>query len=297
MKPDALNGIHSILPSPFDAQQRLDETSLRRLVDAFVVAGVDGVVSMGVFGEPERLDDGERTRAIEVAIDQTAGRIPVTVGISHPALSVVRARAQAAENCGASAVMVALPVADRRYVEEVRASTLLPVIVQDYPDTTGVRLSVELLASLEDVVVKLEDPPTAPKIAALRDLAPATPIFGGRGGIEAAHDLAAGAVGIMTGFSYPEVLVRIYALWMDGRVDEAYEVYNTHLSLIVFENQPGISLAVRKELLRRRGFIETAVVRSPAAELSAYTQSALDGLVERMERTSGSLLAGQEARN
>ncbi len=285
-----MNGIHSILPTPFDARENLDESSLRRLVDAVIAAGVDGVVTTGVFGEADRLEDDERVRVIEIVVDQTAGRVPVTVGVTHPALRVVVARTLAAERIGAAAVMVAPLVTDRDFVDAVCASTHLSVVIQDYPDATGVRLPLDYLASLEGVLVKLEEAPTAPKIAELHRRVPAMPIFGGRGAVEAVHDLAAGATGFMTGFSYPEVLVEIYSLWKAGKTDEAYAIYNTHLPLILFENQPRISLGIRKEIIRRRGLIDSGITRSPRVELDPHTLATLDGVVARLEREPGNLL-------
>ena len=43
-----LEGVYSVLPTPFTAGGEIDEDSLRRVVDLFVAAGVNGVTALGV---------------------------------------------------------------------------------------------------------------------------------------------------------------------------------------------------------------------------------------------------------
>src|SRR4029079_17822177 len=90
----------------------------------------------------------------------------------------------------------------------------VPVVVQDHPASSGVRLPVDFLAGLANElppgsVVKLEEPPTAAKTAALRRAAPGVSIFGGLGGAALLHELDAGSIGTMTGFAFPHLLVEI----------------------------------------------------------------------------------------
>jgi 4-hydroxy-tetrahydrodipicolinate synthase len=73
-------GVYSVLPTPFTAQGDIDEPSLRRVVDTFVGAGVNGLTALGVTGEVARLDDGERQRVLEIVVDQVRGRVPVVAG-------------------------------------------------------------------------------------------------------------------------------------------------------------------------------------------------------------------------
>ena len=55
-------GVHSVLVTPFAADESLDEASLRTLVDYYVAAGVAGVLALGVLGEADKLSDAERER-------------------------------------------------------------------------------------------------------------------------------------------------------------------------------------------------------------------------------------------
>jgi 4-hydroxy-tetrahydrodipicolinate synthase len=139
-----------------------------------------------------------------------------------------------------------------------------------------VRLTVDFLASIGDIVVKLEDPPTPTKIAALRERVPAVSILGGLGGIALLEELEAGADGTMTGFAFPEMLVEVVEGYRMSDRSRARRAFEQALPLIVVEAQPGIGVALRKEVLRRRGAIADATVRSPARPLDKTMLAALD---------------------
>jgi 4-hydroxy-tetrahydrodipicolinate synthase len=150
-----------------------------------------------------------------------------------------------------------------------------------------VRLPVEFLAGLTEVlppgsVIKLEDPPTATKTARVRSLAPGLPVFGGLGGVALLQELQAGAVGTMTGFACPELLVEIVESHEAGERSRAHAVFARALPLLVFEAQPGVGLGVRKEILRRRGAIVDATMRTPVAGLDQRTLASLDELLEAL---------------
>lgn len=275
-----MRGVHCVLVTPFAPDESLDSGSIPALVDFYVGAGVDGVVALGLLGEANRLADVERREVTERVVAAVAGRVAVTVGVSHPATRVAAERAREAETLGADAVMVAPPAAERGQVLAVRDAVSVPIVVQDHPASSGVRLPVELLASLGEVVVKLEDPPTGPKVAALRAAAPSVPILSGLGGVALLQELEAGADGTMTGFSFPEDLVEIVQAHAAGDLTRARRAYESALPLMVFEAQPGAGPALRKEILRRRGAIASATVRSPAPAVDAVTLSALDALLD-----------------
>ena len=72
--------------------------------------------------------------------------------------------------------------------------------------------------------MKLEEPPTPPKITAVRAAAgDSLGIFGGLGGVYLLEELTRGACGTMTGYAYPEVLVEIYRNVVEGDEERARE--------------------------------------------------------------------------
>ncbi len=145
-------------------------------------------------------------------------------------------------------------------------------------------MPVEFIASLYEhlpsgSVCKLEDPPTPVKMNKLRELEPGYQIFGGLGGVSLLHELDAGSAGAMTGFAMVEMLDEIVSSYQRGDRTAAAAAYERALPLMVFEAQPGAGVALRKEILRRRGAIAHATVRQPAPIPDAFALSLLDDLM------------------
>ncbi|MGH3209215.1 MAG: dihydrodipicolinate synthase family protein [Trebonia sp.] len=274
-----LTGTWYIMPTAFRPDGTLDLASQRALTEAVIDWGAEGLTVLGVMGEASALDTAERSAVIG-AVAEAAGGIPVAVGVSSSARHTSVALARQAADRGASAVMAAPPPLLRNadalpgFFADVAAGGGLPLIVQDEPAATGVLIPVSVLAeclrAARTDVVKLEDPPTPTKISALLARAPGAQVFGGLGGAASYYELRRGAVGTMTGFSYPEVLRQVRSSLRQGNQAAAYATFTRYLPLITFEAQPGIGLGIRKELLRRRGALASATTRigePPSARL------------------------------
>ena len=149
-------------------------------------------------------------------------------------------------------------------------------------------MSTGLLASLAAAspncrVVKLEEEPSPPKIRRLLREADGVTVLGGLGAVMLVEELRAGAMGTMTGLGYPEVLVDIVRRWFAGDTDGAHSEFYRILPLIRFEAQPGISVAIRKEIYRRRGATRSARVRAPGGRLDPGTLADLEDLLLRLD--------------
>ncbi|MGH9490389.1 MAG: dihydrodipicolinate synthase family protein [Terriglobales bacterium] len=293
-----IQGVYSVLPTPFDPAGALDLASLRRVVERFLQAGVNGFTALGVTGEVARLTGAERLEVLDAVVQQVAGRVPVvagaTAGGSHGAIDYAR-QAQAA---GCAAVMVSPPRLNKlnsaavvAHFQALATAVDLPIVVQDYPPISGYAMEPELLARIvreapAAQTIKLEDPPTPRKIAALRRLCgDGVRIFGGLGGTFLLEELLAGCDGAMTGFAYPEILLAITQAFHQGRQDRAADVFYRYVPLMRFEFQEGIGVAIRKEVLRRRGLLAHATVRPPGPQLDTGTAAQLDRLLTWLQQT------------
>lgn len=286
-------GVHCISATPFLPDESLDEASLKTLLDYLIAGGCDGALVLGVLGEADRLTDVERDRVLHGALDYAGDRLQISVGITHGSTVVTAARAKAAEQAGVVSVMVSPPPGSaagpvlKDHFKRVAADLSIPVVVQDHPASSGVKMPVEFIASLYDhlppgSIVKLEDPPTANKMSRLLELQPDFQVFGGLGGVSLYHELEAGSAGAMTGFALVEFLVAIVSAYQAGDLGRAFQEYEEALPLMVFEAQPGAGVALRKEILRRRGAIAHAVARQPAPKPDAFSLAALDQLLARV---------------
>jgi 4-hydroxy-tetrahydrodipicolinate synthase len=283
-------GVYSVLPTPFRANGDLDLESLKRVVDLILGAGVHGVTVLGVTGEVSRLLESERARIVETVVRHVNGRAKVIVGASADGVRTCQAFSREAKALGASAVMVSPPRAPKlnsdavvTHYKALADAVDLPIVVQDYPPISGFAMEASLLARIAKEVpaartIKLEDPPTPLKTARILAAAGNTgvAILGGLGGVFLIEELLAGAAGVMTGFAYPEVLVKVVSLYKAGRFDEAGRAFYPFVPLMRFEFQEGIGMAIRKEVLRRRGALAESATRAPGPVLDDMTRAALD---------------------
>ncbi|MCL6592636.1 MAG: dihydrodipicolinate synthase family protein [Alicyclobacillus sp.] len=296
----ALAGVSVIALTPFTADGDVDIASLQRLTEFYIQSGVHGITVLGIMGEFQKLTEGERQCVAETVIQQVAGRVPVVVGCSAPGTHQAVQFARQAEQAGASAVMVAPPQQARQldwvmaHYERIGEAVSLPIVVQDEPTTTGVVLPPSFFATVAERVptacyAKLEEPPTTVKITRiLAATAGRMKLFGGLGGMYFFEELARGAVGIMTGFAYPEVLVRVYELFTRGEHSAARQVFYRYLPLIRFEAQLGVTgVAIRKETYKLRGILASAYVRPPAPGVDAGTLAELQDIVQFLGLSNG----------
>jgi 4-hydroxy-tetrahydrodipicolinate synthase len=292
-----LEGVYSVLPTPFHPNGDLDELSLRKVIDLFIGAGVNGVTALGVTGEVARLDEAERRRVLEVVVDHVKGRIGVAAGTTAEGTRNCIAYSRHAKDTGATAVMVSPPRMPKlnseavvRHYKALAEAVDIEIVVQDYPPISGFAMEPVLLARIAKEIprartIKLEDPPTPFKTSRILEAAGDTPvrIFGGLGGVFLLEELLAGATGAMTGFAFPEILVGIVSRFRAGNVDDAADMFYRAVPLMRFEFQEGIGMAIRKEVLHRRGALTSPATRAPGASLDQTTREALDRVMEWVE--------------
>ena len=292
---EALHGVCTITLTPFTDEGDVDLEGIDSLTGLYIDSGVHGLTILGIMGEAHKLSDAERRAVTERYISAADSSVPVVVGCSAMATRVTIERAREAEADGAAAVMVAPPnnVGNLDLVFEhyrrVAEAVSVPVVVQDEPVNTGVVMPAAFIARLVNEIegcryVKLEEAPTTIKITNLIErIEEKAEIFGGLGGMYFYEELSHGAIGIMTGFAYPEILVRTYELFSKERKREAQEYFFRYLPLIRFEAQLGVGgVGIRKEVFRMRGAISSAHVRFPAPSLDGETLRELEGLVEML---------------
>jgi 4-hydroxy-tetrahydrodipicolinate synthase len=292
----SLTGVCTITLTPFTEGGDVDLESIDSLAGLYLDSGVYGLTILGIMGEAHKLSDAERSMVVGRYIEAARDRVPVVVGCSAVATKVTVERAREAETAGAAAIMVAPPNNVRNldlvfeHYRRVAEAVSVPVVVQDEPVNTGVVMPAPFIARVINEIegcryVKLEEAPTTIKITNLikkiEDPDKRAGIFGGLGGMYFYEELARGAVGIMTGFAYQEILVRTYELFSEGREREAREYFFRYLPLVRFEAQLGVGgVGIRKEVFKMRGAISSSHVRFPAPALDEETLRELEELVD-----------------
>ena len=293
-------GVYVIAPTPFHSDGRIDESSIDRMTDFFVKAGVDGMTVLGQLGEAPKMEHNESVGIVKRVIQHFAK--PVVVGVSAPGFAAMRALTRDVMALGAAGVMIAPPNTlrtDDSIVQYYRQASEaigadVPFVIQDYPLTFSVQMTPGVIRRIvaenaSCMVLKHEDWPGLEKISQLRAWEKEgsmrhISIMTGNNALFLDFEMERGADGANTGYCFPDMLVDVVRLSKQGKRDAAHDLFDAHLPLIRYEQQPGPGLAVRKYVMMRRGIIASDAMRKPASPLTPAARSEVDYLMARLAR-------------
>lgn len=298
----AYTGVFPIAPTPFLPDGAIDWASTEKLFAWYRGMGSDGITVLGIMGEAPKLEPAESLKLLKLAVKHFAG-LPVIVGVSAPGFAAMRSLAREAVAAGAASVMIAPPATLRTddsivgyYAQAVEAiGADIPFVIQDYPLITQVQMTPGVIRRIVQdhpscVMLKAEDWPGLEKISilrgwqkdkSLRDLA----ILTANGGLFLDFEMDRGADGSNTGYAFPEMLIDVVRLSKAGKRDAAHDLFDAHLPLLRYEQQPAVGLAVRKYVMMRRGILAHDAQRKPGAGLGAAARAEVDYLLARLART------------
>jgi 4-hydroxy-tetrahydrodipicolinate synthase len=291
-------GVYIISATPFTETAAIDYDSADRLVAFYLERGVTGMTILGMMGEAPKLSSEESLAFIAHMLKRVDEKVPVIVGVSNAGIANIAALSHAAMERGAAGVMIAPPPGlntnEKIYAYFAQCFEALgpdvPVCYQDFPLSTGVSLAPELFLQMvrdfpQLVMLKHEDWPGLNKLTRIRAAGGRrVSILCGNGGIFLPEEMARGADGAMTGFAYPEMLVEIVNRYNNGEFDAASDLFDAYLPLVRLEQQPGAGLAIRKEILRRRGALACNATRAPGPVLSNEDHTEIGRLMARLDR-------------
>jgi 4-hydroxy-tetrahydrodipicolinate synthase len=294
-------GVFPIAPTPFRPNGDVDFESARRLFAFYRAIGADGLTVLGIMGEAPKLEPTEALALLRLAVAEMAGR-PVIIGASAPGFAAMRALTQEAMVAGAAGAMIAPPNTLRTddqianyYAQAIEAiGPDVPIVLQDYPLITSVVMTPGVIRRIVSenasvVMLKAEDWPGLEKISTLRQWQAdgalrEFSIMVANGGLFLDFEMARGADGSNTGYAFPEMLIDVVRMMKAGEREAAHDLFDAHLPLLRYEQQPGVGLGVRKYVLMRRGLLASDAQRKPAANLSARARSEVDFLLSRLQR-------------
>jgi len=295
-------GVYIICATPFTDSGELDLDSATRLIDFYIDKGVTGITILGMMGEALKLTPDEAESFLTTVLKHVDGRVPIVVGVSNAGIDNLASLAKISMDNGAAGLMIApangLGTDEKiyRYFCQVfdALGDRVPVAYQDYPLSTRSETSVTVFLKLvtefdQLVMLKHEDWPGLGKVTQVRQMSleqgvRRVSILAGNGGLYLPQELQRGVDGAMTGFAFPEMLVEVVRLHRAGEIDKAEDLFDAYLPIVRHEQQPGFGLALRKEILHRRGAIASSKVRAPGATLTATDHDELTRLLSRVER-------------
>jgi 4-hydroxy-tetrahydrodipicolinate synthase len=171
-------GTYTAIVTPF-RYGKVDEGALKKLIQAQIRGGVDGIVPVGTTGESPTLDFEEHIRVIELAVEFAQGRIKVIAGTGGNATSEAIYLTKAAEEAGADGSLQVAPYYNKptqeglfRHFKAIAEATDLPLMLYSIPGRCGIEISVEtvkrLAAGCPNIVAIKEAGGSADRVSQLR---------------------------------------------------------------------------------------------------------------------------------
>lgn len=144
------------LVTPFK-DGRVDEPTLRELVEFQIKNGTDVLVPCGTTGESPTLTHDEHRRIIELTVEAANGRIAVVAGTGSNSTTEAIDLTRYAKQAGADGALLVLPYYNKptqagliAHCRAVADAADLPLILYNIPGRTGVNMLPETLAALAD---------------------------------------------------------------------------------------------------------------------------------------------------
>jgi 2-keto-3-deoxy-L-arabinonate dehydratase len=291
------SGIYPILYAFYDKQGRLDDGLMRLQVDKCIAAGAHGIAVLGLVTEVHKLDVNERRHVVEIVGRAIDDRVPYAVTVGEPSATGQIEFSHMAQDNGASWLILQPPsikgYSEAEYVRflgQVADATQLPVAVQNNPVNLDVSLSNDSLLRLNErhanICMLKGEGPAIGLAELIKVSADRFGVFAGHGGKEYISNFLSGCVGLIPAPDALDFQIKLHALLLNGKMDEAEALHAKLLPLILFMTQsvPNL-LCYGKRLFAERIGIHNIHARAPEIQPTEF------GLAEirRMSRDWGSL--------
>ncbi|NLU23625.1 MAG: dihydrodipicolinate synthase family protein [Clostridiales bacterium] len=160
-------GVVPPIITPIDEREHVDEKGLRLLIDHCIESGIHGIFVCGSNGECMALTQAERDRAIKIALDECAGRVPLIAGCMDSSTQRVIENIKRFEDMGGQTAVVT-PVFYARHAtqdetvqhfEEISKSTEADLMIYNIPSFTSQNLTADTVIRISkvDKVVGIKD--------------------------------------------------------------------------------------------------------------------------------------------
>jgi 4-hydroxy-tetrahydrodipicolinate synthase len=284
-----LRGSLVAIVTPMNQDGSLDIPSYRKLIDWHIESGTGAIVAVGTTGESPTVDVQEHVDLIRIAVEQSAGRVPVIAGTGANSTKEAIALTQAAKAAGAAMTLQVAPYYNKptqeglyQHFKAIALEGGLPVILYNVPGRTVADISNETVLRLAQLpqIIGLKDATgdIARGSELLAKLAVANPAFAiYSGNDDSALALAAmGGDGVIsvTANVAPAQSAAMYAHAFAGRWAEAVAINRKlmplHFKLFVEANPIPVKYALAK--MNRIG----PALRLPMTPLSAANHAVID---------------------
>nr|WP_321262207.1 dihydrodipicolinate synthase family protein [uncultured Sphaerochaeta sp.] len=158
-----IKGIIPPIVTPITEDERIDEASLRKVVDFVIEGGCSGILAFGSNGEFYMMEEAEMEEALGIMVDQCAGRVPVYMGVGAIRTSKCVRLARMGVRLGARSVSILQPMFLKPTEEELEqhfrtiaaAVSEVPVLLYNNPGRCGYAMSQDLVQELAHSIPNL----------------------------------------------------------------------------------------------------------------------------------------------
>ncbi len=283
------------LTTAFDANLNIDHESVALHACWQIENGVTGLIALGSLGEAATLSFDEKIALIDTLARAVHGKVPLVATISSLSTWEAVALAKAAQDHGASGLMILPPYVYKgdwaemkSHVSAVLEATSLPAMLYNNPVAYGTDFLPahiqELAAEHANLAAVKESSTDVRRVTAIRALvADRLAICVG---VDDAivEGIYAGAVGWVAGLvnALPRESVELFRLASAGHTREAFDLYRWFLPLLRMDTVPKF-IQLIKQVQQELG-VGSARVRAPRMQLTgeelAATQAAVRDAIE-----------------
>lgn len=293
-----LKGAFPVLVTPMHEDETVNFEGFAQNIEKFIQEGVAGLCINGSTGEFVSLTKEERFKAVETAVAQVNGRVPLIVGTAAETTADAIEYTQQAEKAGADAALLinsyyAHPKEDEIYThfKTVAESVELPVMIYNNPFTSGVDISTETLLKVgRDVRNITHIKESSGDIRKARDIARQ-----GKGDISVfcgseelvLESFFVGATGWISvaGNIAPRLVTDIYNAYQSGDLEKAWALYDRLLPLCEFLEGSGKYVQIAKRSMELKGWAG-GPCRKPRLPLTEQEDARLKELMVNLETVS-----------
>lgn len=281
VKEKRLSGIVCAVITPMHNKgKKIDESSLKRVVNYLINAGIHGLYVAGTNGECLLLNREERKYLAEIVMDETSGRVPVVIHTGALSLQETLSLTEDAIILGADGVAVVIPPFFRldgqslfEYYNEIATSFKdTGIYIYNIPSHSGNDISVKVLMDLFErhenfLGIKYSHTDLIQLHKYINEIPHCDVLIGCDSLLIPALNL--GAKGVVSGnvVLYPELFIDFYNNYKLGRIQEAMNLQRKIFQLDeLLSSMPSIS--AYKFILKEEGIISDDAVRSPLRSLT-----------------------------
>jgi 4-hydroxy-tetrahydrodipicolinate synthase len=152
-----LRGAFTALITPMKESGEVDYEGFRRLVSFQIDEGIDGLVPLGTTGETPTLEESEEDKLIEIAMEETRGRVPIIIGTGSNSTKDMLRYTERAKKAGADAALVVTPYYNKpndsgmiRHFEAA-AAVGIPILIYNIASRTGRNIPTPLLEKISHI--------------------------------------------------------------------------------------------------------------------------------------------------